>query len=97
MRPRETLEQRGGRRARSVRAAAPHAKAVIIVRAIQTDKLQQAKDTARNAQAPKPVGSDGMPQHLSEDDRELDEVGTASADSFPASDPPSTSVPTKLG
>ncbi|HZQ34929.1 MAG TPA: hypothetical protein VFD32_03275 [Dehalococcoidia bacterium] len=37
------------------------------------------------------------PQHLSADDEELDAVDAESADSFPASDPPSTSVPTTLG
>lgn len=30
-------------------------------------------------------------------DEELDEIDAESADSFPASDPPSTSVPTTLG
>ena len=37
------------------------------------------------------------PQHLSTDDEELDLIDAESADSFPASDPPSTSVPTTLG
>lgn len=37
------------------------------------------------------------PQHLSADDEELDAIDAESADSFPASDPPSTSVPTTLG
>ncbi len=38
-----------------------------------------------------------MPQHLSSDDDELDRLDAESADSFPASDPPSTSIPTTLG
>lgn len=67
------------------------------MRAIRTDKLPHPQDDERTARAKKPIGSDGMPQHLSQDDRELDDVGAASADSFPASDPPSNSVPTKLG
>ncbi len=37
------------------------------------------------------------PQHLSADDEELDPIDAESADSFPASDPPSTSVPSTLG
>lgn len=67
------------------------------MRAIRTDKLQGAKRVKGAERTAKPNGADGVPQHLSEDDRGLDDVGAASADSFPASDPPSTSVPTKLG
>ncbi len=46
----------------------------------------------RDERASKPA-----PQHLSADDEELDPIDAESADSFPASDPPSTSVPTTLG
>jgi hypothetical protein len=67
------------------------------VRAIRTDKLQNAKSGDLSGRDAKPLGADGMPQHLSADNEELDEVGTASADTFPASDPPSHSVPSKLG
>lgn len=38
-----------------------------------------------------------VPQHISSDDPELDDLDAASADSFPSSDPPSQSAPTTLG
>jgi hypothetical protein len=60
--------------------------------------MAESKDTERNSPHPatRPVPEAGlgnggpMPQHLSEDEPELDAVDAASADSFPASDPVSS-------
>ncbi|HEY7294198.1 MAG TPA: hypothetical protein VH916_04110 [Dehalococcoidia bacterium] len=52
----------------------------------------EARTAKENADARQP-----SPQHLSTDEEELDKLDAESADSFPASDPPSTSVPTTLG
>jgi hypothetical protein len=49
---------------------------------------------------PKAVGSTvqvAKPHHLSTDDPNLDAIDAASADSFPTSDPPSHSSPSRIG
>ncbi len=61
----------------------------------EEQRAQNAQPAKQAGGAQQPLGVIGgtltapVPQHLSEDEPDLDAVGKASADSFPASDPPS--------